>query len=189
VHTFVQPHLPLVAVPDNTCSLVAQLLKVRGSCPSAWGDSLPACPLALTLHLNSLDGIDPCCCCACLQVARTCHVPKRAPRASGANVSSDAELEARTAAAAAMAAGTVPERSNWKSREEAMLRTGVWTGLAPSTPAWQPSDLGGTHVFHRLGRYGQDVSGGSSDGRRHTDRCNKHQRSNRKLIPGIMLLW
>jgi hypothetical protein len=88
-----------------------------------------------------------------------------------------------------MAAGTIPQLSKWRSREEAMLQTGVWTGLAPHTPEWQPSDFGSTHVFHRLGRYAQDVSGGSSDGRQHADRCNKHQRSNRKLIPGIMLFW
>jgi hypothetical protein len=61
--------------------------------------------------------------------------------------------------------------------------------LAPSKSAWQPSELGDTHVFHHLGHYVQDLSGSSSEGRHHTDRCNKNQHSNQKLIPGIMSFY
>lgn len=67
------------------------------------------------------------------------------------------------------------------------MRTAVWSGFGPRE--WQPSPLGGNHVYRRVGRYAQDVSSGHGGGISTADKCTKHQRPTGKLVPGLMLFW
>jgi hypothetical protein len=70
------------------------------------------------------------------------------------------------------------------SEDEAMLRTGIFSGAYDGP--WEHSPLGGSQVARQLRLYLADqhtmgMAGGSS--------CNKWQRGTIQLIPGIMLLW
>ena len=70
------------------------------------------------------------------------------------------------------------------SEDEAMLRTGIYSGAYDGP--WQHSPLGGSQVARPLRSYLADrhdmgMAGGSS--------CNKWQRGTIQLIPGVMLLW
>lgn len=70
------------------------------------------------------------------------------------------------------------------SAEETFLRSGVWCGMAPDNP-WQPSSLGGSHIYRQLSRYTadeRDMGGCASS-------CNKYQPSMKKLIPGYFFVW
>jgi len=77
----------------------------------------------------------------------------------------------------------VPE--DW-GPEEAMLRSGVICGGSGGDGSGNmlKTALGGSHVARRLRQYVADrhnMGGGST--------CNKAQRSNIQLIPGLMLFW
>lgn len=64
------------------------------------------------------------------------------------------------------------------------MRDGVWGGGSCSQP-WQSSALGGSNVLRSLRPYAADErKAGSGE-----LSCNKSQRSTKKLIPGMMLVW
>ena len=72
----------------------------------------------------------------------------------------------------------------WRSAEEAMLRTGIWGGM-PAGNQWHANERGGSNVIRSLPRYAADSHnmGGSAAS------CEKYQKSAMKLIPGFVLLW
>lgn len=72
------------------------------------------------------------------------------------------------------------------SREESFHFQAIFSGMGPQL--WQPSPLGGNHVFRHLGRYLAD-SRTLSTSTDHEPTCSKAQRTNRLLVPGLMIVW
>lgn len=69
------------------------------------------------------------------------------------------------------------------SEDEVMFRTGSYLNLS-SSHAWEPSPLGGNHVYRRLRNYVADtVSAGTQSS------CNKYKQSTVALVPGVILFW
>lgn len=116
-----------------------------------------------------------------LQVAKRSVEPDpvRMAAATPASVSGD---QPRCPPASAGRRGTGSRAPHLWSQDEAMLRTGIFSG-AYAGP-WRHTALGGSQVAQQLRRYiaeDHNMGGGGS--------CNNWQRGTIKLIAGAMLLW
>lgn len=116
-----------------------------------------------------------------LQVAKRSVEPDpvRVAAATPASVCGD---QPRRPPASAGRRGTGSRAPHLWSQDEAMLRSGIFSG-AYAGP-WRHTALGGSQVARQLRRYIADLhnmGGGGS--------CNKWQRGTIQLIPGVMLLW
>ena len=83
---------------------------------------------------------------------------------------------------ASLAAG-LPPAQQWRSREEAFLRTGAFGG--PPCVSWTPTAHGGSHVSRPIPRYvmdGKPWKTGSVP-------CTKHKDQHKVLVPGLLVVF
>lgn len=71
-------------------------------------------------------------------------------------------------------------------RLETFYQQAVWSGLGPQD--WQPSALGGSHVYRPLRSYFADQHTFSRSPASEPS-CSKAQRTTRLLVPGLMIIW
>jgi hypothetical protein len=71
----------------------------------------------------------------------------------------------------------------WTS-DEAFLRTAAWSG---TTSPWSPSDIGGSDIRRRLGRY--DIDKSTTRRAEIGQTCTKHKEGHQRLVPGCCVGW
>ncbi|KAL4427978.1 hypothetical protein ABPG75_002067 [Micractinium tetrahymenae] len=150
------------------------------------------CPVLygfLQLHLRA--GALPQDVCALLRalrkVAEAASVPDKPPSQTTGPLPQRRLSAARMAYAVACEAG-LPAAEQWRSKEEAFVRTACWGG-PPQGDGWQSTRWGGSHILYPLPEYAAEQRAAGSSGSSSRAACTKHKDQNGKLMPGLLLVW